>query len=86
MPDRQEMRCLADRAFEEVGIPDVVLGLDGTLIRLGKYPSICDLDPGLTPEMFTCRKWFASLNVMAVGDIDGLLRYIDVRWPGLIFL
>ena len=82
MPDREEMRELADRAFEESSIPDVALGLDGTLIRLGKYPSISDLAPGITPEMFTCRKWYASLNVMAVGDMDGLLRYIDVRWPG----
>ena len=58
------------------------MGLDGTLIRLGRYPSRGDLDPGLEPKMFTCRKWYASLNVMAVGDMDGLLRYIDVRWPG----
>ena len=58
------------------------MGVDGTLIRLGKYPSRGDLDPGLEQKMFTCRKWYAALNVMAVGDMDGLLRYIDVRWPG----
>ena len=63
-------------------ISDVALGLDGTLVRLGRYPSRSDMDPGLEPKMFTCRKWYAALNVMAVGDMDGLLRYIDVRWPG----
>ena len=52
--------------------------MDGTHVRLARYPSVSELPPGLEPEAFTNRKYYASLNVMAIGDIQGLFRHLEV--------
>ena len=59
-----------------------LLGVDGVHIKLTRRPSYRDLPPGLTEKQFVNRKGWHSLNLQAVGDCDGLLREVDVRWPG----
>ena len=66
LPTSNEMRMLADKTFEEFRIPNAPLAIDGTHVRLARYPSITDFPPGsgLEVQSFTNRKWYASLNVM----------------------
>jgi hypothetical protein len=49
------MRSTADDLFASHGLPNFILGVDGTHITLGLRPSEKDLPPGIQTQDFWCR-------------------------------
>ena len=54
----------------------------GTQIRLEKAPSLGELQPGLHPQDFWCRKQFYSLNCQIIGDSKRMIRNLVCQWAG----
>lgn len=84
LPTHREMQETANYFQERYRIPRVCLGVDGSLITLGRKPCESQLPPGFTGQDFWSRKQRFGLNVQFVGDHRGLVRAIDPRWPGAV--
>ncbi|XP_058122818.1 putative nuclease HARBI1 [Anopheles ziemanni] len=60
--------------FQKSGLPDVVMCVDGTHIKIKK--------PKLRPLQYMNRKKFYSINAMIVCDHKNRIRAIDARFAG----
>ena len=84
-PGQSEMRQLADENNEEFGLPNVPLGVDGTLINLSAKPRAEECPPGMTPDKFySGHKKCIGINVQVVGNARHMIRDIVVQWPGSV--
>ena len=81
-PAPDEMRALADINNEAFGLPNMPLGVDGSLIRLAAKPSIEECPPHTLPNNFISRKRFPAINIQVVGDSHHLIRDCNVQWVG----
>ena len=57
-PKPEEMRVLAQDNNEKYGLPNMPLGVDGSLIRLAGKPSKEDCPPNTIPDNFISQKRF----------------------------
>jgi hypothetical protein len=56
LPTTEEMRKTSDKLFDRFGIRNVVLGVDGTHIRLERKPLMSEMQAGCHPQDFWSRK------------------------------
>lgn len=77
MPEREELRRVAEDFYEIAGFPRVVGALDCTHIKIISRG-------GFLAEMFRCRKGYFSINVQVVCDAKLKIRDIIARWPGSV--
>lgn len=77
MPDRQELRRVAEDFYEIAGFPRVAGALDCTHIKIVSRG-------GSLAELYRCRKGYFSINVQAVCDASLKIRDLIVRWPGSV--
>lgn len=63
-----------ERFFNIAGFPSVVGIIDGSHIRIQ--------EPKVNPNAFINRKYFPSINICAVCDVDCKFTFLSVRWPG----
>ena len=73
-PLEDEMRVLADENNVKYGLPNLPLGVDGSLIKLDGKPSTDECPPNTTPDNFISRKGFPAINIQVVGDSRYLVR------------
>jgi len=64
MPTAHEMRESANKLEERFNLPNLLLGVDGTHIRLDLKPSDSDLPEGLQAQDFWCRYIIFQLNTV----------------------
>ncbi|XP_021194917.3 putative nuclease HARBI1 [Helicoverpa armigera] len=77
MPNREELREVAEGFFKIGGLPRVAGAVDCTHIKIISRG-------GVLSEMFRCRKGFFSVNVQVVCDADVKIKDIVARWPGSV--
>ena len=73
-PTEQEIAQIQQGFFSLAGFPQVVGCIDGTHIRIQ--------EPVQHPNSFINRKYFPSINMLAICDHKSKFRYISVNWPG----
>lgn len=74
MPTEQETRVIQQEFYSMARFPRVIGCIDGTHIRI--------IEPQLNPQSFINRKYYASINVMAICDSKNKFRYFYAKWPG----
>lgn len=77
MPDREELRRVAEGFYEIEGFPRVAGALDCTHVKIISRG-------GALSELYRCRKGFFSINVQVVCDASLKIRDIIARWPGSV--
>jgi hypothetical protein len=77
-PDETERIKLARQFGEVYGIPGAVGIVDGT-------PVIFSQRPHIDGEVYWSRKCIYCLNVQLICDINKLIRYYILGWPGSVF-
>lgn len=77
MPNREELREVAEGFYGIDGFPRVAGALDCTHIKIISRG-------GVLSELYRCRKGYFSINVQVVCDADLKIRDIIARWPGSV--
>ena len=81
-PEPGEMRLLANENNRDYGLPNVPLGVDGSLIKLAEKPSKGECPPNTIPDNFISRKGWPAINIQVVGDSRHCIRDCVVQWVG----
>ena len=81
-PQEDELRVLADENNVKYGLPNLPLGVDGSLIKLDGKPSVDECPTNTTPDNFISRKGFPAINIQVIGDSRYLVRDCNVQWVG----
>ena len=83
MPDDNELKELAKENKRRFGgLPDCVLGVDGTMLILSDRPQEEELAGGHVVQNFWTRKQDWALCMQLVGDSHMRIRDVDISWPG----